>query len=77
MNSEKKRELSSDEWSYLTKYFVGNNFRFRENIIIPRTLGPVQIKTNEEKMMEAFLESCPFKCMMSCVMGLYFDYRFY
>ncbi|XP_044762987.1 mitochondrial import inner membrane translocase subunit Tim22 [Coccinella septempunctata] len=69
MNMERKRELSPDEWSYLTKYFVGNNYRFRENIIIPRTLGPVQIKTNEEKMMEAFLESCPFKSMMSCVIG--------
>lgn len=66
---DKKRELSPDEWSYLTKYFVGNNNRFRENIIIPRTLGPVTIKTNEEKMMESFLESCPFKSMMSCVIG--------
>ncbi|XP_066144944.1 mitochondrial import inner membrane translocase subunit Tim22 isoform X2 [Euwallacea fornicatus] len=43
--------------------------RYRENIIIPRNLGPVQIKTNEEKMVEAFFESCPFKVIMSCVAG--------
>ncbi|KAL3270976.1 hypothetical protein HHI36_021479 [Cryptolaemus montrouzieri] len=64
-----KRELSPQEWSYLTRYFVGNNYRFRENIIIPKTLGPVQIKTNEEKRVEAFFESCPFKTFMSCVVG--------
>ena len=63
------RQLSSEQWSFLTQYFVGNNYRFRENIIIPKNLGPVQIKSNEEKMVEAFFESCPFKSFMSCVMG--------
>ena len=43
--------------------------RARENIIIPRTVGPVQIKTNEEKTMDAVLESCFFKAGMSCVLG--------
>nr|CAI5842422.1 unnamed protein product [Callosobruchus analis] len=67
--SEEKRSFTSEEWTYLTNYFVGNNFRYRENIIIPKTLGPVQIKTNEEKMVESFFESCAFKSMMSCVAG--------
>lgn len=44
-------------------------FRYRENIVIPRTQGPVTIKTNEEKMMENVMESCPFKSFMSCVIG--------
>ncbi|KAL1502856.1 hypothetical protein ABEB36_007936 [Hypothenemus hampei] len=64
-----KRLLTPEEWSTLTNYFVGNNYRYRENIIIPRNLGPVQIKSNEEKMVETFFESCPFKVIMSCVAG--------
>lgn len=63
------RQLTSEEWMELVKHFVGNNYRYRENIIIPKTLGPVQIKTDEEKMVEAIFESCPFKSLMSCVIG--------
>lgn len=65
-----KRSFTPEEWTYLSNYFIGNNFRYRENIIIPKTLGPVQIKTNEEKMVESFFESCFFKSMMSCVVGM-------
>lgn len=68
-NPQEKRELTPEEWISLTKYFVGNNYRYRENIIIPKTLGPVRIKTNEEKAVEAVFESCPFKSLMSCVIG--------
>ncbi|KAJ8916529.1 hypothetical protein NQ315_000171 [Exocentrus adspersus] len=67
--AQEKRQFTHEEWSYLTRYFVGNNYRYRENIIIPKTLGPVQIKTNEEKMVEGFFESCFFKSLMSCVVG--------
>ncbi|XP_017781465.1 PREDICTED: mitochondrial import inner membrane translocase subunit Tim22 [Nicrophorus vespilloides] len=67
--SEQKRAFTSEEWISLTNYFVGNNQRFRENIVIPKNLGPVVIKTNEEKAVEAFFESCAFKSMMSCVIG--------
>ncbi|XP_056638944.1 mitochondrial import inner membrane translocase subunit Tim22 isoform X2 [Diorhabda sublineata] len=65
--SQEKRQFTAEEWDYLTKYFVGNNFRYRQNIIIPKSVGPIQIKTNEEKMVESFFESCMFKSMMSCV----------
>ncbi|XP_050305364.1 mitochondrial import inner membrane translocase subunit Tim22-like isoform X2 [Anthonomus grandis grandis] len=64
-----RRQFTPEEWTKLSNYFVGNNYRYRENIVIPRNLGPVQIKTNEEKMVEAFFESCPFKVIMSCVAG--------
>lgn len=64
-----KRQLTPEEWLTLTNYFVGNNYRYRENIIIPKALGPVKIKTKEEKMVEAAFESCPFKSAMSCVIG--------
>lgn len=67
--NEPKQDLTSEQWTSLVQHFVGNNYRYRENIIIPKNQGPVQIKTNEEKMVEGFFESCPFKSMMSCVMG--------
>ncbi|XP_022184196.1 mitochondrial import inner membrane translocase subunit Tim22 [Nilaparvata lugens] len=53
----------------LAVYFLGDIHRFRENIVIPRSMGPVYIKTNEEKMVEAAFESCAFKTGMSCVLG--------
>ena len=43
--------------------------RYRENIVIPKTNGPIKIKTNEEKMIENAVESCTFKSVMACVMG--------
>uniref|UniRef100_A0A1B6E2J3 Mitochondrial import inner membrane translocase subunit TIM22 n=1 Tax=Clastoptera arizonana TaxID=38151 RepID=A0A1B6E2J3_9HEMI len=51
------------------RYFVGNNQRYRENIVIPAMFGAVKIKTREEKMIESVFESCPFKSAMSCVVG--------
>uniref|UniRef100_A0A1B6MK95 Mitochondrial import inner membrane translocase subunit TIM22 n=1 Tax=Graphocephala atropunctata TaxID=36148 RepID=A0A1B6MK95_9HEMI len=53
----------------LARYFIGNNTRYRENIIIPRSMGPVHIKSREEKLIEAGFESCAFKTTMSCVAG--------
>ncbi|XP_018336254.1 mitochondrial import inner membrane translocase subunit Tim22 [Agrilus planipennis] len=65
----KYHQMTPEEWLSLTKYFVGNNQRYRENIILPKFLGPVKIKTNEEKAVEAVFESCAFKSLMSCVVG--------
>ncbi|XP_026333107.1 mitochondrial import inner membrane translocase subunit Tim22 [Hyposmocoma kahamanoa] len=59
----------TDDYDSLAKYLVGNIYRYRENVIIPRILGPVIIKTNEEKMIESTVESCPFKSLTSCVIG--------
>uniref|UniRef100_A0A182UEW9 Mitochondrial import inner membrane translocase subunit TIM22 n=1 Tax=Anopheles melas TaxID=34690 RepID=A0A182UEW9_9DIPT len=53
----------------VAKHFIGNIHRYRENIIIPKMYGVVQIKTNEEKLVEAAFESCAFKSFMSCVLG--------
>ncbi|CAK1541472.1 unnamed protein product [Leptosia nina] len=58
-----------NDYDSLAKYLIGNIYRYRENIIIPRVLGPVIIKTNEEKMIESTVESCPFKSLSSCVIG--------
>lgn len=53
----------------LAHYFLDTSQRYRENIIIPKHLGPVSIKSDEEKMVENFFESCSFKTIMSCVIG--------
>lgn len=67
---EIKAFLEKNDWDALGKYLVANHNRLRENIIIPRTFGPPQIKSNEEKMIEAAVESCVFKSLMSCVIGI-------
>ncbi|XP_055903518.1 mitochondrial import inner membrane translocase subunit Tim22 [Eupeodes corollae] len=61
--------FENQELDEMAKHFVGNFQRFRENIIIPRNLGPVQIKSDQEKLVESTLESCGFKSVMACVMG--------
>ncbi|XP_050450965.1 mitochondrial import inner membrane translocase subunit Tim22 isoform X3 [Cataglyphis hispanica] len=69
-DSESKNVFLNDaELDKIALFLVGNQQRFRENIIIPRMLGPVQIKTIEEKRIERVMESCAFKSIMSCVIG--------
>lgn len=70
-NSERRSVMNEAEWEKITAYLVGTQQRFRENIIIPRTVGPVQIKTNEEKRIERVMESCAFKSLCSCCIGMF------
>ncbi|XP_023166713.1 mitochondrial import inner membrane translocase subunit Tim22 [Drosophila hydei] len=65
----KPRILDTAELDRMAMHFVGNMNRYRENIIIPKSNGPVKIKTNEEKLIETAVESCAFKSAMACVMG--------
>ncbi|XP_073976850.1 mitochondrial import inner membrane translocase subunit Tim22 [Rhodnius prolixus] len=60
---------NDDDFKSLSNYFLGNLCRYRENIIVPRNLGPIALKTQDEKRVEAFFESCFFKTVMSCVLG--------
>lgn len=71
INKELQKFCEKSDYDSLAKYLVGNMTRYRENIIIPRVLGPIVIKTNEEKMIEATVESCPFKSITSCIIGEY------
>lgn len=61
--------FSPKEMDSLMKYFVGNNYKYREQIIIPRTVGPIHIKSIDEKRVEAVFESCAFKSLVASVMG--------
>ncbi|XP_032689529.1 mitochondrial import inner membrane translocase subunit Tim22 [Odontomachus brunneus] len=69
ITSTEKVFLTDSELDEIASFLVGNPQRFRENIIIPRMIGPVQIKTNEEKKIESVMESCAFKSIMSCILG--------
>ncbi len=62
--------FTPQEVDSMLKYFVGNVYRYREQIIIPRTVGPVQIKSPDEKRVEAAFESCAFKSFVATVMGI-------
>lgn len=61
--------FSPKEMDSLMKYFVGSNCKYREQIIIPRTVGPIHIKSIDEKRVEAAFESCAFKSLVASVMG--------
>jgi mitochondrial import inner membrane translocase subunit TIM22 len=61
--------FTSEEYDKVAQYMVGSLSRYRDSVIIPRNMGPVSIKTNEEKMVEGFFESCGFKSGMACVLG--------
>jgi len=65
-----QKVLSDAELDKIVLFLIDNQQRFRENIIIPRMLGPVQIKTIEEKRIDSIMESCTFKSVMSCVLGM-------
>ncbi|KAK6625378.1 hypothetical protein RUM43_005675 [Polyplax serrata] len=68
-SSENKVILTSDDFEKIAQSLIFTRDKYRENIIIPRLLGPVQIKTKEENAIETVFESCAFKSFMSCVIG--------
>lgn len=70
---EKRVFMNDPDMDKIAVHLISTQQRFRDNIIIPRIMGPVRIKTNEEKMLEATMESCAFKSIMSCVMGIHFS----
>ena len=67
-------QFSAEEIGALTKYFIGNTYRYRENIIIPRSVGPIHIKSADEKRVEAVMESCAFKSFVASVLGKLFSF---
>lgn len=61
--------LNDPDLDKIAVHLINTPYRYRENIIIPRIMGQVVIKTNEEKTIERIIESCAFKSFMSCVIG--------
>ncbi|OAD61878.1 Mitochondrial import inner membrane translocase subunit Tim22 [Eufriesea mexicana] len=69
LEASENKNISDVDLDNIALYFISTQQRFRENIIIPRTVGPVQSKTNEEKLIESAMESCIFKSIASCIIG--------
>ncbi|XP_055388926.1 mitochondrial import inner membrane translocase subunit Tim22 [Condylostylus longicornis] len=68
-NDKRRAFFENKELDDLARLYIGNFQRYRENIVIPRSVGPVSIKTNEEKIIESVLDSCSFKSVLACVLG--------
>jgi len=69
MDQPSSSQFTPQEMDSLLKYFVGNTYKYRENVIIPRTVGPVEIKSVDQKRIEAVYESCVTKAFISTVLG--------
>ena len=74
MDQPSSSNFTPQEMDSLLKYFVGNTYRYRENVIIPRTVGPVEIKSIDQKRIEAVYESCVTKALISTVLGKLIGY---
>ncbi|KOC64162.1 Mitochondrial import inner membrane translocase subunit Tim22 [Habropoda laboriosa] len=67
--ASEKKGITDMDLDNIAMYLTGTQQRFRENIIIPRTVGPVHLMNNEEKLIQRAMESCIMKTVSSCVMG--------
>lgn len=61
--------FSQREFEDVTKYLIGNSVRLYPNIIVPQSAGPARIQPKPELYMQNVIESCPFKSVMSFVVG--------
>jgi len=69
INPQGRVRLGSEDFKNVLFALLSNDPKYRPELIIPRSHGPVVIKTNEEKLVEAAFESCAFKILMSTVLG--------
>jgi len=57
------------EFEGISKYLIGSSVRLYPTIFVPQSAGPVRIQGKPELMMASVIESCPFKSVMSFVVG--------
>jgi len=70
MASEQSNSVfTPEEMERVSKYLIGSQIRPYPIIIVPQTNGTAKIKPKEELMMENIMLSCPFKGVMSFVIG--------
>ena len=68
-NSSKEIVFTPDEFEQVSKYLMGSQIRPYPNILVPQSAGPARIQAREELMMQNIMESCPFRGVMSFVVG--------
>jgi import inner membrane translocase subunit TIM22 len=69
MASNKDISFTPSEFEIVTKYLMGSQIRPYPNILVPQSAGIARIQPREELMMQRVFESCPFRGMMSFVVG--------
>ena len=71
MENRNSKEIvfSPDEFDQVTKHLMGSQIRPYPSILVPQSAGPARIQTREELMMQNVMESCPFRGVMSFVVG--------
>jgi len=71
MEDTKSRQIvfSPKEFEQVSKYLMGSQIRPYPSILVPQSAGPARIQTREELMMQNVMESCPFRGVMSFVVG--------
>ena len=69
ISSAKEIHFSPEEFEQVSKYLMGSQIRPYPNILVPQSAGPARIQTREELMMQTITESCPFRGVMSFVIG--------
>jgi hypothetical protein len=71
MENIKSRQIvfSPQEFEQVSKHLMGSQIRPYPNILVPQSAGPARIQTREELMMANVMESCPFRGVMSFVVG--------
>lgn len=57
------------EFQSISKHLIGSHVRPYPNIIVPQSAGVARVQQREELMMQSVAESCPFKGVMSFVVG--------
>lgn len=62
--------FSPEDCDKIAQSLAFTKVKYRENIIVPKLFGQGGIKSDTETMIEATVESCAFKSMMSCVIGM-------
>ena len=67
--SHKEINFSPEEFEQVSKYLMGSQIRPYPNILVPQSAGPARIQPREELMMQTLMESCPFRGVMSFVIG--------
>lgn len=69
-DSGQSNEPAVFKFSELRDALIDPERRRRDNLLVPNgILGAQLLKTDNERLVERFFESCTFKTTISCVMG--------
>lgn len=61
--------FTPEEMDKVTHYLIGTQTRLYPNVIVPQTNGTARVQSREELMTQRVFESCPFKGLLSFVVG--------